>query len=68
MIRQHYQRYNQVQLEESRIEDTVKQLLADDKESRRIYDQIFGTKVVSLLKDKFTLDTKEVTLDEFAKN
>ena len=68
LIRQHYQRYNQVQLEESRIEDTVKQLLADDKESRRIYDQIFGTKVVSLLKDKFTLDTKEVTLDEFAKN
>ena len=68
LILQHYQRYNQVQLEESKIEDTVKQLLADDKESRRIYDQIFGTKVVSLLKDKFTLDTKEVTLDEFAKN
>ena len=67
LIRQHYQQYNAVELEESRIEDTVKQLLADEKESRRIYDQLFGIKIVKLLKEKFTLKPQAVTVEEFSK-
>lgn len=50
-----------------RIDSVVDSFMKNEEEVRRINDQIFNKKLVSLFKDKVKYDEKSVTQEEFAK-
>ncbi|MBL7930818.1 MAG: trigger factor [Bacteroidia bacterium] len=66
-IKSEYARYGQVPTEDD-LEKISKDLLSREKDAQRIFENLYSKKVLSLIKDKCTLQTKEVSYDEFFKN
>jgi len=66
-IKSEYARYGQVPTEED-LEKISKDLLSKEKEAQRIFENLYSQKVLGLIKEKCTLDTKELSYDEFFKN
>lgn len=66
-IRSEYARYGQTPTEED-LEKISKDLLSKEKEAQRIFENLYSKKVLNLIKEKCTLQTKEVSYDEFFKN
>jgi len=67
LIAQQYKRYNAKDIEETELEESAKRILANEEETKRVFDQLYGDKVLSLFKEKFTLEPKEVSFEEFSK-
>ncbi|MBI2271717.1 MAG: trigger factor [Bacteroidetes bacterium] len=67
LIREQYKRYNMKDIEESELENSVKRILANEEESKRIFEQLYGNKVMELFKTKFSLDKKDISFDDFSK-
>jgi trigger factor len=66
-IKSEYARYGQAPSEED-LEKISKDLLGREKDAQRIFENLYSKKVLSLIKEKCTLDVKEVSYDEFFKN
>jgi trigger factor len=66
-IKSEYARYGQTPTEED-LEKISKDLLSKEKEAQRIFENLYSKKVLGLIKEKCTLQTKEVSYDEFFKN
>ncbi|MGE0567187.1 MAG: trigger factor [Bacteroidia bacterium] len=66
-IQSEYAKYGQ-QATEDDLNKIAKTLLSKEKEAQRIYENLYSRKVLTLIKEKCTLDTKEVGYDEFFKN
>jgi trigger factor len=66
-IKSEYARYGQMPTEED-LEKISSDLLSKEKEAQKIFENIYSKKVLGLIKEKCTLQTKEVSYDEFFKN
>jgi trigger factor len=66
-IRGEYSRYGQTPTEDD-LEKISKDLLSKEKEAQRIFENLYTKKVLELIKEKCTLQPKEVSYDEFFKN
>jgi trigger factor len=66
-IKSEYARYGQMATEED-LEKISKDLLSKEKEAQKIFENLYTKKVLNLIKEKCTLQTKEVSYDEFFKN
>ena len=66
-IRSEYARYGQTPTEDD-LEKISKDILSKEKEAQRIFENIYSKKVLDLIKQKCTLNTIEVSYDEFFKN
>jgi trigger factor len=66
-IRGEYARYGQAPQDED-VERIAKDLLSKEKEAQKILENLYSRKVLGLIKEKCTLETKEVSYDEFFKN
>lgn len=66
-IRGEYARYGQQPTEED-LEKISADLLSKEKEAQKIFENIYSKKVLSLIKEKCTLQPREVSYDEFFKN
>jgi trigger factor len=66
-IKGEYARYGQVPAEDD-LEKISKDLLSKEKEAQRIFENLYSKKVLGLIREKCTLQTKEVSYDEFFKN
>ena len=66
-VRSEYSRYGQTPTEGD-LEKISADLLGKEKEAQRIFENIYSKKVLNLIKEKCTLQTKEVSYDEFFKN
>lgn len=66
-IKSEYARYGQTPTEED-LEKISKDLLSKEKEAQRIFENLYSKKVLDLIKEKCTLQSKEVSYDEFFKN
>lgn len=66
-IRSEYMRYGQKPSEED-LEKISNDLLKSEKDAQRIFENLYTKKVLDLIKEKCTLDKKEVSYDEFFKN
>ena len=65
-IKSEYARYGQVATDED-LEKISKDILSKEKEAQRIFENLYSKKVLDLIKDKCTLEPKEVSYDEFFK-
>jgi trigger factor len=66
-IRSEYARYGQTPTDED-LEKISADLLKKEKEAQRIFENLYSKKVLDLIKEKCTLQTKEVSYDDFFKN
>lgn len=66
-IRSEYARYGQTPSEED-LEKISNDLLKSEKDAQRIFENLYTKKVLDLIKEKCTLEKKEVSYDEFFKN
>lgn len=66
-IKGEYARYGQLATDED-LEKIATDLLGREKEVQKIYENLYSKKVLDLIKDKSTLQVKEVNYDEFFKN
>ncbi len=67
LVREQYQRYNQMEIDEEELTQTVVRILQNEKEANRIYEKLYSDKLLDLFRNKVTIETKEVTYDEFTK-
>lgn len=65
-IRSEYARYGQAASDED-LEKISQDLLSKEKEAQKIFENIYSKKVLDLIKSKCTLQTKEVSYDDFFK-
>jgi trigger factor len=66
-IRSEYARYGQMPADED-LEKISRDLLSKEKEAQKIFENLYSKKVLDLIKEKCTLNTKEVSYEEFFKN
>ncbi len=66
-VRGEFQKYGQVPNEDEVIK-IAKDLLNKEKEAQKIFENIYSKKVIELIKQKCTLEIKEVSYDDFFKN
>lgn len=65
-IKGEYARYGQQATEED-LEKISKDILSKEKEAQRIFENLYSKKVLDLIKEKCTLQTKEVSYEDFFK-
>lgn len=65
-IRSEYSKYGQVPTDED-LEKISKDLLSKEKEAQKIFENLYSKKVLGLIKEKCTLEPKELSYDEFFK-
>lgn len=63
-VRSQYARYGQTP-EEAEVEKVANDILGKEKEAEKVAENIFYTKSLNLFKEKFRLNRKEVTYNEF---
>jgi trigger factor len=66
-IRGQYARYGQTPMEEE-VDKIAKDLLSKEKEAQKIFENLYSKKVLDLIKEKCTLQPKELSYEEFFKN
>jgi len=52
-------------MSDAELNDTAKRVLSNQEEAKKLYEQVYGQKVMTLFKTKFTLEEKEVAYDDF---
>ncbi|HQQ93005.1 MAG TPA: trigger factor [Bacteroidia bacterium] len=65
-VKAEYARYGQVPTEED-LNKIAMDLLSKEKEAQRIFENLYSKKVLELIKEKCTLDRKELSYEEFFK-
>jgi len=53
--------------QDKRLDSVVDTIMKNDKEVKRIYDEMYDKKMIELFKEKINSTSKEVTFEEFAK-
>ena len=67
MIRQQFIKYNQPDVSDEVLESTVKKVFENKDEAKKIYDQLYDSRIMDLFKKSFTITEKETSYDEFYK-
>jgi trigger factor len=66
-VRSEYARYGQTPTEEDLVKIS-KDILAREKDAQKIFENLYSKKVLALIREKCTLQTTEVSYDDFFKN
>jgi trigger factor len=64
-MRVQLRQYGQENPEDEVLNDFVNRIMTNKEEVKKVYEQLFDTKILELFKEKLKLDEKEVTFDEF---
>lgn len=66
-IKNNYKKYNLPEPADADLEGIVKKSLSNEEEAKKLFEKLYGQKIMELFKSKFTIDKKEVTQEEFLK-
>lgn len=67
MIIQNFAQYGQPAPEDKKLDEIAAQVLTNEEERKKVYNQLYDVKTLALYKEKFMLKDKTVTYDEFVK-
>jgi len=67
LIVSNFAQYGQPAPEEKKLDEIALQVLDNEEERKKVYNQLYDQKTMALYKEHFTLKNKEVTYDEFVK-
>lgn len=65
LIKEQFGKYNPEVMEEEELNQTAQRVLANEEEAKKLYEKLYGQKVLNLFKSKFTIENKELPHDEF---
>ncbi len=67
LIKEQFGKFNPEAMEEAELDQTAQRVLANEEEAKKLYEKLFGQKILNLFKSKFTIENKELSHDEFFK-
>lgn len=67
LILEQFGRYSPEPMLDEELNKTVQRVLSNKDEAKKIFERLYGDKVMTLFKSKFTLENKEVPYDDFFK-
>ncbi|MCX6296762.1 MAG: trigger factor [Bacteroidetes bacterium] len=67
LVIQQFAQMGQGPMGEEELNQTVQRVLANKEEAKKLYEKLFGQKVMTLFKTTFTLENKDVAYDDFFK-
>ncbi|MBL0330510.1 MAG: trigger factor [Bacteroidetes bacterium] len=67
LIIQQFAQMGQGDMGEEELNQTAQRVLSNQEEAKKLYEKLYGQKVMNLFKTKFTLENKEVAYDDFFK-
>ncbi|MBI3501783.1 MAG: trigger factor [Bacteroidetes bacterium] len=67
LVKMNFAKHGMANADEATVKDSVKKVMADEKQIRNAYDRLYDQKLIDLFKNTFTIEKKEVTYDEFFK-
>lgn len=65
LVLEQFAKFDPAPMAEEALNATVQKVLTNKEESKKIYEKLYGEKVMNLFKSKFTLENKELSYDEF---
>lgn len=66
-MRKNFAQYGMMEVEDEMLNNSIDQVLQNQEEVRKIYEQLFAEKMILVYKDKLKLVEKEVSLEDFNK-
>lgn len=67
LLKMQFAQYGQANVDDELLSQSAQNVLANQDETRKIYEQLYAEKVIEVYKEKFKLVDKDVTYDEFVK-
>ncbi len=67
LILQQFAQMGQGPMGDEELNQTAQRVLSNQEEAKKLYEKLYGQKVMTLFKTKFTLENKEVAYDDFFK-
>lgn len=67
LILQQFAQMGQGPMGDEELNQTAQRVLSNQEEAKKLYEKLYGQKVMELFKTKFTLENKEVAYDDFFK-
>jgi trigger factor len=67
LILEQFGKFNPVPMEDEELNQTAQRVLANEEEAKKLYEKLYGQKVLTLFKTKFTIENQEVSYDDFFK-
>ncbi len=67
LILQQFAQMGQGPMADEELEKTAQRVLSNQEEAKKLYEKLYGQKLMTLFKTKFTLENKEVAYDDFFK-
>ena len=61
------QQYGQSKMEDSKLNEIAKNILDNEKEKKKMYDQLYDEKTLAIYKKEFNLKEKTISYDDFIK-
>jgi trigger factor len=67
LIQQQFAQMGQGAMGDDELNQTAQRVLSNQEEAKKLYEKLYGQKVLNLFKTKFTIETKEMAYDDFFK-
>ena len=67
LVKVQMKQYGQIYDDETKLDEIVHNILQNDDERKKIYDQIYDKKTLLIYKEKFKLKEKSISYDDFVK-
>lgn len=68
MILEQFGKYDPTPMDAEALNSTTQRVLSNKEEAKKIYEKIYGDKVMALFKSKFTVENQELSYEDFFKN
>ncbi|MEO6901751.1 MAG: trigger factor [Bacteroidia bacterium] len=68
LILDQFSKSSPIPMEEAELTETAQRVLANEEEAKKLYEKIYGQKVLDLFKSKFLIENKEVSYEDFTKS
>jgi trigger factor len=67
LVKEQFARYNQMDMQPEDLESTVNRVLSNEEEAKKLYERMYDMRLMDLFKNTFTLNKKEVSVEELYK-
>lgn len=69
ILRDNYRKYgrNPEEVDDAELNDTAKRILGKEEEAKKIFENLYAQKLMTLYRSKFQFNTKKVSYEEFLK-
>ncbi len=64
LVNEQFARYNQAVMQPEDLEATVNRVLSNQEEAKKLYERMYDIRLMDLFKSSFTINTKEISVDE----